>query len=68
MILPLDDVDDGLQGRQRAAQLMGSVGDEALLPERGVLQPIWTEKTETASRVRGRIEAVLAWASAAVKS
>jgi integrase len=29
-----------------------------------VLDPIWQEKTETASRVRGRIEAVLGWASA----
>lgn len=29
-----------------------------------VLNPIWQEKTETASRVRGRIEAVLGWASA----
>lgn len=28
------------------------------------LQPIWTTKTETASRVRGRIEAVLSWAAA----
>ncbi|WP_293424557.1 tyrosine-type recombinase/integrase [Phreatobacter sp.] len=27
------------------------------------LQPIWAEKTETASRVRGRIEAVLDWAT-----
>ena len=27
------------------------------------LQPIWSEKTETASRVRGRIEAVLSWAT-----
>lgn len=27
-----------------------------------VLQPIWTTKTETASRVRGRIESVLDWA------
>ncbi len=27
-----------------------------------VLQPIWKEKTETASRVRGRIERVLDWA------
>jgi integrase len=27
-----------------------------------VLRPIWSEKTETASRVRGRIEAVLDWA------
>lgn len=29
-----------------------------------VLQPIWTAKPETAARVRGRIEAVLGWASA----
>jgi integrase len=29
-----------------------------------VLEPIWTTKPETASRVRGRIEAVLNWASA----
>lgn len=28
-----------------------------------VLEPIWMEKTETASRLRGRIEAVLAWAT-----
>lgn len=28
-----------------------------------VLQPIWLEKTETASRLRGRIEAVLSWAT-----
>ena len=27
------------------------------------LEPIWTAKTETASRVRGRIEAVLDWAA-----
>ncbi|TQM92440.1 tyrosine-type recombinase/integrase [Roseinatronobacter monicus] len=30
-----------------------------------VLQPLWMEKTETASRVRGRIEAVLSWATVA---
>jgi integrase len=29
-----------------------------------VLEPIWHEKPETASRVRGRIEAVLDWATA----
>ena len=29
-----------------------------------VLEPIWTKKPETASRVRGRIEAVLDWATA----
>jgi len=28
------------------------------------LEPIWTSKTETASRVRGRIESVLDWATA----
>src|SRR5262249_36739176 len=28
-----------------------------------VLRPIWHKKTETASRVRGRIERVLAWAT-----
>jgi integrase len=27
-----------------------------------VLDPIWTQKTETASRIRGRIEAILDWA------
>jgi integrase len=30
-----------------------------------VLQPIWADKTETASRVRGRIESVLSWATVA---
>ena len=29
-----------------------------------ILEPIWSEKTETASRVRGRIESVLDWAKA----
>jgi integrase len=29
-----------------------------------VLEPIWTEKSETAGRVRGRIEAILDWAKA----
>ncbi|QWG16133.1 integrase arm-type DNA-binding domain-containing protein [Bradyrhizobium sediminis] len=29
-----------------------------------VIEPIWTTKTETASRVRGRIETVLSWARA----
>lgn len=28
-----------------------------------ILQPIWTTKTETASRVRGRIESILGWAT-----
>ena len=30
-----------------------------------VLEPIWREKTETASRLRGRVEAVLSWATVA---
>ena len=29
-----------------------------------ILEPIWSTKTETASRVRGRVEAVLDWAKA----
>ena len=29
-----------------------------------VIEPIWTSRTETASRLRGRIEAVLDWATA----
>lgn len=29
-----------------------------------ILEPIWTTKTETASRVRGRIELILNWATA----
>ena len=29
-----------------------------------ILEPIWKEKTETASRLRGRIENVLSWATA----
>jgi integrase len=28
-----------------------------------VLEPIWRERTETASRVRGRLEAILSWAT-----
>ena len=36
--------------------------DTALMMK--VLEPIWTTKTETASRVRGRIEAILDWATA----
>ena len=38
--------------------------DEIDLPHLiGVLEPIWRTKTETATRVRQRIEAVLAWAT-----
>lgn len=38
-----------------------SVVDTALVMK--ALEPIWKEKTETASRVRGRIESVLDWAT-----
>lgn len=37
------------------------IGQEQVLR---VLEPIWKSKTETASRVRGRIESVLDWATA----
>lgn len=40
---------------------VSSVDTEQVLK---ILQPIWTAKPETASRVRGRIEAVLDWAKA----
>ena len=36
--------------------------DTALVTK--VLEPIWNNKTQTASRVRGRIEAILDWATA----
>lgn len=38
---------------------VGDVGQAQVL---AVLRPIWKEKTETANRVRGRIEQVLDWA------
>lgn len=41
-----------------------SVADIELSHIMKVLDPIWTTKTETASRVRGRIEQVLDWATA----
>jgi integrase len=40
-----------------------AVGDVDLGSVLEVLEPIWPTKTETASRVRGRIEAVLDWAA-----
>jgi integrase len=40
---------------------VADVGTDLVLK---VLQPIWKAKTETASRVRGRMEAVLSWAKA----
>jgi integrase len=40
-----------------------AVSDVAVSDVLRVLEPIWTTKTETASRLRGRIEAVLSWAT-----
>lgn len=40
------------------------VADVALPHVLAVLEPIWRTKTETASRLRGRIEAILDWAAA----
>ena len=39
------------------------VSDIAVQDVLGVLSPIWADRTETASRLRGRIEAVLSWAT-----
>jgi integrase len=39
------------------------VGDVDLPHVLACLEPLWREKTETATRVRGRIESVLAWAT-----
>ena len=39
------------------------VRDVALPQVLAVLEPIWTTKTETASRLRGRLESVLDWAT-----
>ncbi len=38
------------------------VGDIAMAHVLRVLEPIWTTKTETAKRLRGRIESILDWA------
>ena len=48
-----------------ASPLIGALPVESidLALVRKVLDPIWREKTETASRVRSRIEAVLNWAT-----
>jgi integrase len=47
-----------------ASPVIGSlpVADVELAHVVKVLEPIWNTKTETASRLRGRIESVLAWA------
>lgn len=51
---------------QYAYPVIGSlhVGDVTQGHVLRILEPIWTTKTETASRVRGRIENVLDWATA----
>jgi integrase len=67
--------ESGWRNRKHAAQVLGSLKTFAFptlgkLPVEAVdtplvlkvLRPIWNDKTETASRLRGRIEAVLAWA------
>lgn len=41
------------------------VGDVQVPDMLRVLQPIWRDKTETATRVRARIEAILSWATVA---
>lgn len=41
------------------------VADVTVQDVRRVLEPIWQDKTNTASRLRGRIEAVLSWATVA---
>lgn len=41
------------------------VADITLQDVLRVLEPLWSDKTETASRLRGRIEAVLSWATVA---
>jgi integrase len=43
------------------AHAVAAIGTAAVMK---VLEPIWMTRTETASRVRGRIEAVLDWARA----
>lgn len=41
--------------------LVSDIGTDHILK---VLEPIWLKKTETASRVRGRIESILSWSTA----
>lgn len=43
-------------------KLVAEIGTQDVLR---VLEPIWQSKTETATRLRGRIEAVLSWATVA---
>jgi integrase len=52
---------------QYASPALGKmlVQDIAVQDVLRVLQPLWAEKTETASRLRGRIESVLSWSTVA---
>lgn len=49
---------------QYASPVLGTLPISAINTElvMNVLRPIWYEKTETASRLRGRIEAIIDWA------
>lgn len=51
--------------RDYASPIIGNLSvDDVTLPHIvKILKPIWQTKTETATRVRGRIELVLAWAT-----
>jgi integrase len=51
--------------RLHASPMIGAlpVSEVALPHVMRVLEPIWRERTETASRLRGRIESILAWAT-----
>jgi integrase len=50
-----------------AVPVIGAMPIDAIEPRDvlRILHPIWAEKTETASRLRGRIEAILSWATVA---
>lgn len=49
-----------------ASPVIGSlhIGDVTMTHVTKILEPIWSEKTETATRVRGRLEKVFDWAIA----
>jgi len=53
--------------RSYAVPVIGNilVADLTTADIQRVLEPIWTEKTITAKKLRGRIEAILAWATVA---
>ena len=46
-------------GDQPVSKITNSVGTDLIMK---VLEPIWYSKTDTANRVRGRIESILDWA------